>query len=176
MYVDPTGYSWLSNFGDWLGKIGRAVVTTVVSITVTAVIAAIIVSSCGTAAAVGTAFLGGMAGGFAGGVTGAALNGGDFIDCIGAGMKGMFMAAAMGVLQGIGSQPLNALGKNWGTGGYGKAITADVSLWSKNFLGNWSKRSLINGVSNGLLAESALSASLGGITGSNLLNLTSASN
>ena len=47
MYVDPTGYSWFSNFGDWLGKIGRAVVTTVVSITVTAVIVAIIVSSCG---------------------------------------------------------------------------------------------------------------------------------
>jgi len=165
IFVDPTGYSWLSNFGDWLEKIGRAVVTTVVSITVTAVIAAIIVSSCGTAAAAGAVFLRGMAGGFAGGVTGAALNGGDFIDCMGAGMMGMMMSAVtMGVMQGIGGIPLNPLGKQWALNG-GIATKADVSVWASNIFGHGTKRSIINGISNGLLASGGSSASAGGIIG-----------
>ena len=99
-YIDPSGYFSWSNF--WHG-----VEATIVGIGVTVAVTAATIASCGAATpeavAEGAALLGAMVGGFAGGATGAALNGGDFIDCMGAGMKGMGMAAAtFGVTNAIG--------------------------------------------------------------------------
>jgi len=106
-----------------------------------------------------------MAGGFAGGATGAALRGGDFIDCMGAGMMGMMISAVtMGVMQGIGGIPLNPLGKQWALNG-GIATKADVSVWANNIFGNRLGKSIINGISNGLLASGGASASVGGMLG-----------
>ena len=32
MYTDPSGYTWFSQFGGWLGKVGRPILETAVGI------------------------------------------------------------------------------------------------------------------------------------------------
>jgi RHS repeat-associated protein len=98
-YSDPSGYTWFSNFGDWLGSSGKTIVTITAACAVAVAVACIPGLN-----AVGIAFVGGMLSGATSGGLGAALNGGDVFS--GAVMGGIMGAATglatLGVTSAIG--------------------------------------------------------------------------
>ncbi|RCW31946.1 RHS repeat-associated core domain-containing protein, partial [Marinilabilia salmonicolor] len=73
LYVDYTGYTWLSNFGDWVGKNWKPIVTVAATITVAVVVT---VATGGMASPLAAAAIVGAASGFTSGAVGTALNGG----------------------------------------------------------------------------------------------------
>jgi RHS repeat-associated protein len=151
MYTDPSGYSW---FGDhW-----KAIVTIGVAIAVSVATAGLLSPAIGVAiqagsinAMVSSAAFCGLTGGFAGGVVGAALNGGNFSQCLGAGMFGAFNGAVMagisaGVMGGIAAGLDNLFVTHWNSA-TGKGIGLELSpsvFGDKSILQNIQSLSLPN--------------------------------
>lgn len=139
-YVDPSGYTWFSSFGDWLGSGGKQVLTTAVTIGVAVGVTAIIVASGGTLAPLAIAAIAGASGGLAGGIFGTALNGGSGMDYLKAGVMGIVVGGASGFVGGAAGQ------------------------WAVKGLGSWA----INGIASPVLkgaVSGAISGAVGGFAG-----------
>lgn len=162
-FYDPYGYTWFSKFGDWLGKTGKKIFTTVV-----AVGAGVVVAFIPGLDVVGIAFLGGMFSGATAGGLGAALNGGDVFS--GAVTGGIFGAvsglATLGTTSAIG-YGLNSTFPDFNGGGLGFFHENKVLQGSLADKLGLPVEPLINGVSNlGLVSASSggLVTSLSGMT------------
>ncbi|MDR1729410.1 MAG: hypothetical protein LBR52_01975 [Prevotellaceae bacterium] len=111
MYTDPSGYSWLSQFGEWIASNWKTVV-----VVAAAVVVGVVVTVCtaGTATPLLVGIYAGAAAGFTGGVVGTALNGGSFMDCLGAGIMGGMVG---GIFGGVGAYAatLAPAGALWGS-------------------------------------------------------------
>jgi len=75
MYTDPSGYTWFTQFGNWLGNDGRFVANTAVTIGVTVGVTAICVAT-GGLGAVAIVAIAGASGGLAGSALSTAFAGG----------------------------------------------------------------------------------------------------
>jgi hypothetical protein len=166
MYTDPSGYTWLSNFGNWVVKNWKPIVATAIAIGATIATAGLLsplAVGLGIEGAMAVASLSGMAGGFAGGFIGAALNGASlgqsfiagFVGGVTGGLTAALTAGAMGA---IGSYK-----PQWDrlcpTGNFGRVFPrwqATLSDWANAI----TRGALIKGISNGVLASS-----LGGLGG-----------
>jgi len=135
LYVDPSGYSFLSNFGSWIGKNWKTIVTITVQVGVGIAVGALVVASAGTMAPLAIGVLAGASsgavGGLVGGVLGTALNGGNFGQCLAAGGMGFLTGAATGAIGGLASA--GATGVIMGTirgaiaGGVTGGISSEIS-------------------------------------------------
>ena len=96
LYVDPSGYTILSNFGHWIGKNWKSIVTIATTI---AVVAVVTVATAGMGTLAAGAIVGG-AGGFASGSLGSWLNGGSFLQGMGAGAINGIIGAIGGIASG----------------------------------------------------------------------------
>jgi len=164
-YTDITGYTWLSNFGDWLGSVGKKIVTTATAIAVGAAVACIPGLN-----AVGIAFVGGMLSGAASGGLGAALNGGNvFSGAILGGILGAGVGlATLGVSTAIG-YGLNSTFPDFNGGGlrfFPETETLQGSLAS--MLPRFG--SAINGVSNISIGSGILGGIFGGLSTQTLIS------
>lgn len=144
MYTDPSGYTWFSRFGDWLGSTGIKLLTTIVSV------GAAVVVTVATGGA--DLILAGVVGGVVGGVTSTALHGGTGSDYFCAAVGGAVMGGASGfVTAGIAagiSYGLNNV--YYGAGGFSTIGT--YSNWSlASYLPSFGQ--LFSRVSNGSLAD-----------------------
>ena len=144
LYVDPSGYTWLQNFGKWLQKNSK-VITIVATI---AVAVAVTVATAGIASPLLAGAIVGASAGFTGGAVGTWLNGGSFLQGLGAG-------AINGLIGGVG-------------GLAGGALTSLVSKGALQFvvgtLGLEGKSVLAGALSMGL-GGSAGAAGAGYLTG-----------
>jgi RHS repeat-associated protein len=126
LYVDPSGYSFLSNFGNWIAKNWKPIVTIAAQVAVGIAVAAIVVASAGTLAPLAVGIIAGAAagaaGGFVGGVLGTALNGGNLGQCLAAGGMQALWGAAAGAVGGFASTfapPGAIMGALYGAGSGG---------------------------------------------------------
>ena len=78
-YTDPSGYTWISHLGGWVGNNWKSMVTTTAAITVGVVVGAC-TAGLGDVLLVGA--IAGGASGLTGGILGTALNKGTFIQCL----------------------------------------------------------------------------------------------
>ena len=108
MYTDPSGYTWFTQFGGWLGGTGRTIAEVAVGIGVgiatVAGVAALTVAT-GGLDIFAAGFIAGMAAGMATGVLNTAFSGGDdYLDAIaqGGAYGGLSGFASSAVLAGIG--------------------------------------------------------------------------
>ena len=183
MYTDPSGYTWFTQLGGWLGSTGRSIVETAVGIgagiAAVAGVAALTVATGGLdllAAGVIT----GMAAGISTGILSTAFSGGNGNDYLNAaaqggaygGITGFATSAVLyGICAGweaIGNMHLSEspLGQDfWGTPNY------PTSNWANNWfvktyqfisnIGNGAANASIIGTTGGALASEVLSSALG---------------
>lgn len=162
-YIDPSGYTWFSNFGDWLGSSGKTLLITAVACAV-----GIAVASIPGLNVVGVAFVGGMLSGAASGGLGAALNGGDvFSGAVTGGIMGAGIGlATLGVGAAIG-YGLNSTFPN--LKGAGLRFISEHTTLQGSVMSMLPKvGSVVSGVSNGVLSSSIIGGSVGGILSTNL--------
>lgn len=96
-YIDINGYTWFTDLGDWLGKNGRAIVSTVVTIGVAVGVTALIVASGGTLAPLAIAAIAGASSGLAGSLLNTAFAGGSGKDFLRNGAIGLGVGALSGM-------------------------------------------------------------------------------
>ncbi len=156
-FTDPNGYTWLSNFGDWLGSTGKKIVTIAAAIAV-----GITVASIPGLDAVSIAFIGGMLSGATSGGLGAALNGGDvFSNAVLGGILGAGIGlATLGITSAIGYE-LNSTFPNF-NGGEWKFFPENETLQGSLESMLPSVGHLISGVSNVTMGSGILGGIFGG--------------
>jgi RHS repeat-associated protein len=165
-YTDPSGYSWLSN--NW-----KSVVTIAASMVVGAAVFAIGMATGGVGFGIAAAMLGGFAGGATGGAVGTALNGGNFSQCLGAGLQGAMIGAWGGA---AGGAVAGLVGASAGGGFIGGAIVGAaggaVGGFVSGALGAWANagnfedgmEAAFKGAGMGALVGAALGGIRGGIS------------
>jgi len=157
-YTDPTGYTWLSRFGNWIGDNWKPIITTTLAIGITAVVTI----ATGGAGAVVSGMIGGFAGGAVAGVVGTAFNKGSFSDCLAAGLMGGILGGMGGALGGWTSSLSKALGVLPGivigapTGALVGGITSGISGgltnlingkdFGEGFKDNWASGAIFGGI------------------------------
>jgi len=102
-YTDPSGYTWFSHLGRWLGSDGSGFVTTLTTIGVAFAVAAICVSTGGIGLGLCmplAGMIGGACGGLAGGVLGTAFAGGSGGDYLRNGLTGAAIGGVCGLMGG----------------------------------------------------------------------------
>ena len=176
MYTDPSGYTWFTQLGGWLGGTGKTIAETVVGIGVGIAVTALT----GGLDLITVGVLCGMAAGASTGILNTAFSGGNFNDylnsmCSGAVIGAFSGLASSAALAGIGAAwdaignmhlPESDLGQDfWGTPNY------PTSAWSNNWLvktyqfisniGNGAANASIIGTTGGALASEVLSSALG---------------
>ena len=157
MYTDPSGYTWMSHFGGWIGENWKTIGISMIAAAGVAWLAAPLAIGMGIQGVMGVACLSGMAGGFAGGFAGAAFNGGNLGQCLTAGFVGgvsggISGALMAGVIGGIGYGLNNTF---IGPNSYGASHIMTYQTLSNYSLASFLPHAgnLIGGVSNGLLAS-----------------------
>lgn len=124
IYVDYNGCTWASNFGEWIDKNGKQIVTIAATVVV---VAAVTVATAGMGTPLLAAAIVGGAGGFTSGATSTWLNGGSFTQGLGAGAINGVIGAAAGVAGGA----LSA----WATKGLGGALLGQLNVKASSALG-----------------------------------------
>ncbi|MGC8825350.1 MAG: hypothetical protein ACP5PZ_12305, partial [Bacteroidales bacterium] len=159
---DPSGYTWFSRLGDWLGSTGKRIVITYIAV---ATAVGVSIATAGMADIVAAAFISGFCVGLATGAASAALNGQDVIfGAFSSAFVGGFTSMAM---LGVGAA-LSSIGRlpQW-TGTWGKHSYFRVGpFWIGQSTGYVSAG--IEGISNRIL-NLTLSGSLSGYLSSTLV-------
>ena len=158
LYVDYNGYTWLSNFGDWLGDSGKAIVSTVVTVGVVVGVTAICVGT-GGLGAVAIAAIAGASGGIVGGALNTAFAGGSGNDFL----VNMAIGAGVGGISGV----VGGAAGSWASKHIGGIILNGFTISAKSAIGGF-----VTGAIGGMAGGYA-----GGFTGGLILsggNLTAA--
>ena len=180
MYTDPSGYTWFTQLGGWLGGTGKTIAETVVGIGVGIAVTALT----GGLDLITVGVLCGMAAGASTGILNTAFSGGNFNDylnsmCSGAVIGAFSGLASSAALAGIGAAwdaignmhlPESDLGQDfWGTPNY------PTSAWSNNWLVKTYQfiSNIGNGAANASIAGSSTGALASGIGSGGLASLGS---
>jgi RHS repeat-associated protein len=99
-YIDPSGYTWLSQLGKWISKNGNQIITIAATVVV---VAAVTVATAGMGTLAAGAIIG-AAGGFTSGAVGTWLSGGSFWGGVGSGLINGAVGAVAGMAGGVAAQ------------------------------------------------------------------------
>ena len=170
MYTDPSGYTWFTQLGNWLGSTGRTIAEVAVGIGVGIAVTALT----GGLDLITVGVLCGMAAGASSGALSTAFSGGNFNDYLnaitqGATIGGLTGFATSGILAGICALGGIPAPFSWGGVGLGNGQMIDPMYttygdWFNSLTGSFLNNSVIDGVSNGALIGgmvSSANASLG---------------
>jgi hypothetical protein len=151
LYTDPSGYTWFTQFGGWLGKVGRPILETAVGINAgIAAVAGVAALTVGTGGLdlIAMGVIAGIGGGIATGALSTAFSGGNFNDYINSMAEGAVIGAQAGLVGACVGGGVNSLlaGGNFMTGFTGAAKIVATGFWSGLVTG------LAGGFSGGFIA------------------------